>query len=94
MFELLGRAVVVMVPAVAVFYIVTVLGLFGRGGLERVPGAIARGLAAAALWVVVALALVGCASAPVPPEVRARGEAMLLEMRAADPCGRVCCEGE
>lgn len=41
-------------------------------------------------WVVVMLMLAGCASAPVPPEVRARGEALLLELRAMDE--RCCCE--
>lgn len=37
-----------------------------------------------------ALLLAGCASrGDVPPEVRARGEALLLELRALD--GEECC---
>lgn len=36
----------------------------------------------------VMLVLAGCASAPVPPEVRARGDALLLELRAME---RECC---
>lgn len=39
-----------------------------------------------------ALLLAGCAThEPVPPEVRARGEAMLVELRALDTRQEVVC---
>lgn len=50
------------------------------------------GLTVAACLAALVLLLAGCASPPVPPEVRARGEALLLELRAVD--GKECCCGD
>lgn len=44
--------------------------------------------------ILVAALLAGCAAAPVPPEVRARGEAMLAHLRALDRHHTHHCEEE
>ncbi len=90
MWELIGRAAVAAVVMVAVFYAVVVGSLLRGGGLEEVPRAMARGAVAAVLCLALFLLLTGCASAPVPPEVQARGAALLLELRAMEE--ECCCE--
>lgn len=55
MLELLGRAVVLAVPAVALFYVTVVGVLLRGGGLEKVPGAVAAGCVVGGCWVVAAL---------------------------------------
>ncbi len=91
MLELIGRAAIALVTGVVAFYAVFVGFLLRGGGLEEVPWAITRALAAAAVAAGLALLLTGCAPAPPPgPEVQ-RGLEMLRALRAADPCHEVTC---
>ncbi len=44
--------------------------------------------------ILAAALLAGCTSAPVPPEVRAQGDAMLADLRALDRHHTQHCEDE
>jgi len=51
MYDLIGRIAFVGLPAVAVFYVLVVAGVWWSEGLEGVPRAILGGALGAAAWV-------------------------------------------